>query len=175
MNRNHQGYTLLELIVSVGIFSMVMLIVTGAYLALISLDRKARAVNDLSSNFSFALDGMTRSIRTGKNFACVGGGDGTCSQMSFRDPDNNTVTYLLKTSGSIGQCTSGVCSDTSAVALTDPRIRIDALTFYIRGSSISDEVQPQVIITIRGNILTEVGKQTNFAVQAAATQRLIDI
>ena len=51
-----RGYTLVELIVSLGLFSMVMLVVTGAYLTLISLDRQARASNQLSATLSFAVE-----------------------------------------------------------------------------------------------------------------------
>lgn len=170
-----RGYTLLEMIVSVGIFSIVMLIVTGAYLTLISLDRKARATNQLVSNLSFAIESMTRSIRTGSTYSCNGAGNGTCSRFSFVDSQGRTVTYLLKSDGSIGQCTSGTCVDATAIALTDPKITLSALTFYVRGVGTSDTIEPQVTISLRGTLESDPGKTTDFAIQSSATQRFLEI
>ena len=170
-----RGYTLLELIVSIGIFSIIMLAVTGAYLTLINLERKARAVSDLNSNLAFTIDGMSRTVRTGKNYACPSGGNGTCSELSFTDSQNQQVTYLLKSDGSIGQCIGGVsCTSSNATSLTDPRITIETLTFYVRGVG-ADDAQPRVTFTVRGGIQTEATKRTNFTIQGAASQRLIDL
>lgn len=178
------GYTLLELIVSVAIFSMVMLVITGAYLTLISLDRKARGLNELAANLSFTVDSMTRAVRTGNTYSCNGGGNGTCTctssnystcAFSFKDNQNRTVTYRLKSDGTVGQCIDTGCSDSTAVSLTDTKIDIAALTFYVRGVGTSDSVQPQVTFTIRGDLSTEPGKTASFTIQSAATQRIIEI
>lgn len=170
-----RGYTLLELIVSIGLFSLVMLVVTSSYLSLLSMDRRARATNELVSNLSFAVESMMRNVRTGTNYSC-GSGNGTCSQLSFRDSQNQTFTYLLRSDGTIGQCTGvGGCSQTTATQITDPRITITNLTFYVRGVGTGDATQPQVTVSIRGTMPTDQGRTTDFTIQTGATQRLIDI
>ncbi len=170
-----RGFTLIEIIVSVGIFSMVMLVVTAAYLAIITLDKEARATNEVVANLSFAVDSIGRNVRTGTSYSCAGAGNGTCSQLSFLDTDGRTVTYLLRNDGTVGQCTSGVCTSATAVSLTDPNITISSLTFYVRGVGTSDVVQPQVLISIRGTMKAANNRVVDFTIQTSATQRFLDI
>lgn len=177
MNMNtHRGYTLLELIVSIGLFSLAMLLVMGAYLMLISFDRRARATNELVTNLNFALESMSRNVRTGTQYSCNSSGNGTCSQLSFRDSQNQQVTYLLRSDGTLGQCSgTSSCTSASASSITDPRITVSTLTFYVRGVGTGDGVQPQVTFTIKGSMPTDPGKTSDFVIQTGATQRLIDL
>lgn len=175
-----RGYSLLELIVSLGLFSMIMLIVMGAYVTLLSLDRQARASNHLATSLSFSVESMARTLRTGTDYACNrNGASPNCtsggSSISFVDSQGQTVTYLLKSNGSIGQCVGGLCTDASAVALTDRRIAISSLRFYVRGVGSGDYVQPQVTFQVAGTMTTDAGETTGFSVQTSATQRLIEI
>ncbi len=187
-NTPMRGYTLLEMIVSVGIFSVIMLFVTGAYLTLLSLDREVRATTSLVTNLSFALDSMARSIRTGYNYGCntsggaPDGNNGTCNTFSYTDTSlNQTVTYIRKSDGTIGRCIGGgICTDSAAISLTDPNIAIasDGLTFYVRGvgtTGANGKVQPQVTITAKGIMKASDGRNSDFSIQTAATQRLLDL
>ena len=168
MARRTGGYTLVELIVSIALFSIVMLIVMAAYLAIISLDRQARAGSQLVSSLSFALDSMSRTIRTGTGY--TGGG----TTFSFTDSTGQAVTYRLGpgTQKSIAQCMGTGCTD---VTLTDPKITITTLNFIVRGAASSDGVQPQVTIIAKGTMQTDAGRTTSFSIQTGATQRLIDL
>jgi prepilin-type N-terminal cleavage/methylation domain-containing protein len=158
-----RGFSLLELIVSLALFSIVMLIVISTYLALISYDREARATNQLVANLSFAVESMVRNMRTGKNYSCTGN---PCTSFSFTDSGGQAVTY----SSSGGALTQG------SVALTAPGITISTLSFYLKGApSTVDGIQPQVTVLIKGTMGTGAGKTSTFSIQTAATQRLIDI
>lgn len=181
-----RGYTLLELIVSLAIFSIVITIVMGAYLTLISLDREIRSTNETVTNLSFAADSMARTIRTGTRYACVppsdSDGNGLCSQLNLLDSSGNSVRYTLKNDHTIGECyDSG--SGCSYVSITDPRITIDTLLFNVTGEdagSPSDNSQPQVTFTIHGMMPTNAtgnksGTSTDFTIQTSATQRQIDL
>ena len=195
-----RGFTLLEMIVSVGIFAVVMVVITGAYLTLISLDRRARATNQVVSNLYFAVDTMARGIRTGINYRCVhstgsidGVGnstDGFCDAIAYTDPSlpstgDQTVIYKNKASnGTIGRCealsTYGACLDSAASSLTDPLITINTLTFYVRGVSTSTSAladqQPQILFTIKGTMVADSkGGTVPFTIQSGATQRVIDL
>jgi len=174
------GYTLLELIVSLGIFSMVILVVMGAYITLISLDRQARANNQLAASLSFAVESMARSMRTGSAYACnANTSSPNCSSggtsISFLDTQNQTITYRLKNDGSIGQCTGSPCTDSTAISLTDHRIDITSLRFYVRGVGIGDVTQPNVTFVVAGTMTTEGGEVSTFSIQTGATQRLIEL
>lgn len=171
--RPHQrGYTLLEMIVSVGIFSLVMLAATSAYLSLIDLDRRARSVNDVVNNFSFAIDSMAREIRTGTNYQCdvtgtncTSGGD----SFQFTDANGRIIRYQVAN----GQLIATI--DDEDAAITDPRITITALTFYVRGVGTGDGIQPQVIFTVIGEIPEGEGQATEFSIETSATQRVLEL
>jgi prepilin-type N-terminal cleavage/methylation domain-containing protein len=177
--QNTRGFTLIEIIVSTGLFSVVMLVSTAAYLTIITLDKEARATNELVSNLSFAVDSISRNIRTGKNYSCAGVGNGTCSQFTFSDSQNQKVTYLMK-GNTVAQCvfpesSTQLCSATIAVSLTDPRITVNSLIFHVRGVGVSDALQPQAIMSIRGTTLSTRGRTVQFTLQTSATQRFLEI
>lgn len=178
--RPSRGYSLLELIVSLGIFSIVMLIVMAAYVNLISLDRQARAANQLSSSLSFALETMSRTIRTGTEYDC-GTSNRNCeasggSSLTFKDSEGTATQYKLVTdaqgNGSLGMCT-GSCVTTSPI--TDPRINVTRLTFFVQGVGVGDSMQPRVTIVVSGTMKTDAGEATGFSIQTGATQRLIEL
>ncbi len=88
---------------------------------------------------------------------------------------SQTQSISLKNDGSIGQCTGALCTDATAVALTDPRITIATLCFYVRGVGATDNVQPQVTFTLSGTMTTDAGETTGFSIQTGATQRVIEL
>jgi hypothetical protein len=170
--------------VSLGLFSVVMLVVLAAYINLISLDRQARASNQLSSSLSFAVEAMTRAVRTGTGYACnantsvpncAAGGN----SISFTDSEGVYTRYGIVAhangNNSIGYCT-GSC--TSLTPLTDQNINIQTMTFYVQGVGTDPSnrnIQPHATISISGTMLTEKGRTSSFSIQTGATQRLIEI
>jgi len=178
-----RAFTLVELIVSVGLFSIVVVIAMSAYLSLISLDRKARATSDVMTNLSFVMESMTRSIRTGTNYDCGSiGSIANCpsgsNYFSFLDENGQTDTYLLNTSdNTIRTCqNSGTCTAGGATVLTDPRIKVTNLTFYTQGAGTGDGIQPRVVFVISGSITPDAASSPiSFTIESAATQRLLDL
>ena len=67
---NERGFTLVEMIVAVALFAVVMLVSTGALLALVGANRKAQGLQSVMNNLNIALDGMIRSIRMGTAYRC---------------------------------------------------------------------------------------------------------
>ncbi len=187
-----RGFTLVEMIVSVGIFAVVMLVATSAYFSLISIDRRARATNQVVNNLSFAMDAMVRGIRTGTAYRCYNGSplpdvDGnsynnTCTEFYYTDTNlpagNNVVTFYQKGDGTIGQCIGATRCDADALSssLTDPAITITGLFFNVRGAGISNDQQPQVLFTVKGTLPADTsGNKATFVIEEDATQRLTDL
>lgn len=69
-NKKQSGFTLIEIIVSLALFSVVITIAVGALLILIASNRQLQSEQSVLTNLSFALDSMTREIRTGTNYYC---------------------------------------------------------------------------------------------------------
>jgi prepilin-type N-terminal cleavage/methylation domain-containing protein len=68
---NQAGFTLIEMIVSLALFSVVITIAVGALLVLIASNQRFQNEQSVMTNLSFALDSMTREIRTGTNYYCT--------------------------------------------------------------------------------------------------------
>ena len=167
-----RGYTLVELIISVGLFALIMTLASGAYLVMISITRHTQALSLGIDNLSFALETMTRTIRTGTEYSCAGGdcpSGGTT--LTVLDEQNKHVTYTLS-NGTITQYTE---EDDSTFPVTDPSVTVSELLFYVSGTSASDDIQPHAVIVISGNVESGPGKEIPFSVETSATMRGSDI
>lgn len=89
------GFTLVEMIVSLALFTVVVTISVGSLLVLITANSQLQDEQNILANLSFSLDSMTREIRTGTNFFCgsaggrnanvSSGSNGIGLQRMFRD------------------------------------------------------------------------------------------
>jgi prepilin-type N-terminal cleavage/methylation domain-containing protein len=68
---SQSGFSLIEMIVSLALFSVVATISVGALLVLIASNQQLQTEQSIMTNLSFALDSMTREIRTGTNYFCA--------------------------------------------------------------------------------------------------------
>lgn len=186
-NKTSRGFTLLELIVSVGLFSIIMLIVTSAYLTMVDLDRKAKATSDVMTNLSFVVESMGREIRTGTNYQCSTNGTtfGTnciTGGTAFRYTDSRAwiITYSLVVTAGKGQVMITVDNGSTAVTspLTDTRVDVNRLDFYVRGigkTGTDMYLSPQVSFVIQGEVQSQPGDIVEFSLQSSATQRYLEL
>ena len=72
--RHTQGFTLIEMLVSVAIFTVVMAVSTTALLSMVDASKKAHALQSVMFNLNVAIDGMVRSIRMGSDYRLAAGG-----------------------------------------------------------------------------------------------------
>ena len=109
-----KGFSLVELIVAVGLFDIVMSLATGAYLIMISVNRQAQGLATGIDNLSFALESMARTIRTGTNYQCTTGNPCTVSNgLPFTVTNSDTgvalnYSYSATAGGSINQTVTQV-------------------------------------------------------------------
>jgi len=64
------GFTIVEMMVSLALFTIVMTIATGSFLSLIGGSSQLRGEQTVMTSLNFALDSMTRDIRTGTRYYC---------------------------------------------------------------------------------------------------------
>jgi len=175
MTSSKKGYTLIELIVSVGIFALIMVLASGAYIVMIGVNRQAQGIATGIDNLSFALESMTRSIRTGTAYNCDGLGDcpDGANNLSLTDDQGAAVTYSLNGS-SIQKNENGVVS-----TLTDPSVVVSSLMFYAVGtapeSNGGNTEQARVTITVTGTVSSGPGKTEPFTIETGATMRGSDL
>ncbi len=121
---SERGFTLIEMIVSLGIFSIIVTTAVGALLVLISNNQKLQGEQNVMTNLSFALDSMTREIRTGYNYHCSGAVSYTSASQNNIFEDRNDPESILGTSTS--DCASG----------RDANHQLHGISFFEGGDSI---------------------------------------
>ena len=177
------GFTLIEVLVSVSIFSIVMLVSTGAVFSIVEANKKAHTLKSVMTNLNFALESMARDIRVSSQFSCNGGGDcpsggTTFSYKANRDVDgdnsaNDVVEYSLVGEGIQKEISGGAYPNTSIITANE--IHIILLKFYVIGTqpSPADTKQPKVVITIKGYAGAG-NTKSDFNIQTTISQRSID-
>ena len=179
---NNKGFSLIEILVSIAIFSVVMVTAAGALLATIDANHKAQAIQLAMNNLGFALESMSRVIREGNTYYCgdkdtleknlannqspndCGGGE---NFFAFkRTSDNKTVSYYL--SGDKIMHKEGIAD---AQAITASGVKVTKLTFYVSGSSDSQK-RAMVTIVIQGTAGETAKVQTPFNLQTTLSQRM---
>jgi prepilin-type N-terminal cleavage/methylation domain-containing protein len=134
MNRSikQSGFTLIEMIVSLALFSVVVTIAVGALLVLISSNQRLQNEQSVMTNLSFALDSMTREIRTGSNYYCVNRNSvnaGPTDTRIFRDG-------AVLDSSVVGACATGK---------TNAAHRYQGISFVEAGESITGAANTKIV------------------------------
>lgn len=166
-----RGFTLVEMIVALFIFSVVMVVSTGALVSIIEANRKAQSVKSVMNNVSFAVDSMMRNLRVGTGYepgpqsACSGNG---ASSLTFTDVDGRQVRYRLSANQIERSIDSGMW-----LAMTAPEVSIERLCFYVDGTSSGDAQQPRVLILV-GGVAGQGRSETPFDIQTLVSQRILD-
>ncbi|MBI3572364.1 type II secretion system protein [Candidatus Kaiserbacteria bacterium] len=179
--KNKNGYTLVELIVAVGMFALIMTLAAGAYLIMIGASRSAQATATGINSLSFALEDMVRSVRTGIGYNCNAPGGGDCanggSALYFTNSSGQSTTYAFL----------GGALTKNGVALTDSSVTVNASKsrFYVSGTLPScathpppqscDNNQPNITFLISGTVSPGPGKTTSFSIETGATMRGDDL
>lgn len=157
------GFTLMEMIVALGIFVIALTISLGAVLKFKDIQRSTTAVNQLQENLRFALEYMAKEMRTGKNFSCSNCNGG--NNVSFTNAKGENVSYKLE-GNRLKKSTSGG----GFLPLTSPRVRIESLQFFASGISSGDGQQPKILIKIKSSIRDK-NTLMNFNLQTLISSR----
>jgi len=155
------GFTLIEIMVSLAIFSIVVVVATGALLSTIDATKKAQATQTVLTNLNLALEGMTREIRVGSNYRDANGS----TSLTFDDKTGSQTTYTF-TSGRIDKQEGLVTSP-----ITAPEVTIQSLKFTTIKPTPG---QPRVFITLRGVAGINPKYQTTFEIQTTVSQRKLN-
>jgi prepilin-type N-terminal cleavage/methylation domain-containing protein len=197
-----KGFTLVETLVAVGLFSIVTTIAMSAFLAMVNANYVSRNVRIATDNLNLALEDMSRRIKTGTVYGCdpvgvsaaengtrdCGAGAGS---IAFTDQDGVRTMYKVglgsgDSNGDPAGCGSNLYETTRYcilrfregkwIPVTSHEIQITRLRFIVRGSSgPPDSVQPYVIVFIQGTLGVPPKPVTSFKIQTMITQRQLDL
>lgn len=197
------GFTLIELLVSISVFAVVMMVAVGSLVSVVDANRKSQTIKSVVNNLNFALESMSKNIRTGFHYACYDRQDGlntTCDTGDGNDgvafvsqTGQNVIVYVYDESGSkIMRCITPdksevVSSFASEVAsscqpgsdrfadMTAPEVKVTHAAFFVTGEADADNLQPRVLMTLSGHAGEKQSIQTAFTISTSATERVVDI
>lgn len=178
-----KGFTLAELLVALAVFTVVMTISLGAVITIIDSSRKTRNLKTVMTNMNFALEAMSRDIKFGHDYHCgistsnpppaqncTGSGVPPGSAITFVNSTGIHVIYRLNGS-SIEKSTD---QGSTYSIVTAPGAVIDDLKFYVFGSAAGDNIQPRILILLRGHAGNQPSNQSSFVLQTTVSQRALD-
>jgi prepilin-type N-terminal cleavage/methylation domain-containing protein len=155
---NSAGFTLVEILVVMGLFSAVMVIAAGSLLMTQAVNTKLQETQSILDNVNLSMDIMSREIRYGSAFHCdiaTFSGPGTLNQVAsstlrrdcsfadqggtmliFRPYQSSTstdrVAYYLK--GGIIFKDEYIGGATTTYQVTADNVTINSLAFYVHGA-----------------------------------------
>jgi len=170
------GFTIIEMMVSIGLFVMVLTVSMSALLAVVDGYRKAQTLGVASDSSKLILEDMTRSIVQGNSFHCDK--DDTTPIVTEPNSCSSGANSLVLQSNEGGQIeywllnnevwkknvdgSSGRLSNTDVVVITD-------LTFIVEAGESGDD-QPRVMVKLSGDV-GQGDELSHFDVQTTVTQR----
>ena len=186
------GFTLIEVMIVVTLFSIIMIIGTGAILNSNNVYRKTEHLRTIIDNLHFVMEDMSRSIRTGEAYHC----DSTATPLiaprscsssagsfSFLAVDDSQITYGIGPSGCGQNCKiykniqPAGGSQGPDLTMSVDGIEIDGTQsgFLVVGALADDDAQPRVLIRLSGKIINpKDGSAAPFDIQTSVSQRNID-
>lgn len=192
--RTHAGFSLVEVLVSMSLFTMVATTAVGVLLVMMDANRKSQSIESAMSNLSFALDSMTRDIRTGTFYHCGQAAgwlsDGATPNYNDCTVSSNSLSFIEAGSSLTTSCTNhrvafrlnngvierSLCgSNVIWDPITSASVNITDLEFVVTGSTPGDSVPPLVSIYLAGDVTGIRSTGADFNIQTTVTQQLLDI
>ena len=189
---NH-GFTLLELVISVSIFSLVVVAAVGIMISVFAAQAKAVAVKNVLDNARFSLELMTREMRTGSDIKYTADPPSGCPRNGLEFTSYNQGSpqerfyYLEDTDGDtrpdaimrVAMPSAGNvdCSAVPPQQFTSEEIIIDSWKLQLRGNAIGPtDGQPRVTLGfVMHSRDSRFGTQTRIDVQTTIVPRLRDL
>lgn len=91
--KTKNGFTLIELMITLGIFVILISIAMGGFINALRGQRVAVGLMEINDNMGLVLEQMAREIRTGYNFVPASG------KLQFQNSKGDTVLYKLNLDG----------------------------------------------------------------------------
>lgn len=199
-NRHNGGFSLVELLVSISLFTIVLTMAVACLLVLVEANARAQNMNTVMTNLNFALDSMTREIRTGRSYYCANTSANTNLAVdAVQDCTTGSAQFLSFVEGG-ESITEGAGSPRIAFRyntdsngrgfierrvgtgswfpITSSNINITDMYFYVTDSTSAYDdnfIQPSVTIYLEGYSGEVASAESSFALQTTVAKRVIDI
>jgi len=176
-----KGFTLVELLISIGVFLVIMTISLGSIISILDAGRKARSLKEVMTNLNFATEVISREVRFGRNYYCgVDTNSPHTASNSCSDGDTSItfttsegVDTIYRLSGT--QIEKSIDYGVSYLGVTSPDVTVEGLTFYVFNTAPApNQRQPRMLMLVRGYAGVKPTVQSRFTLQTAMSQRALN-
>lgn len=166
------GFTAVETIATIFVFSTVALVFGDALTGLLSLQRRAHSIQQVEENTGFVLGAMAKEVRVSQiidaNTSCPAS---PASSLTMIHPVNGTITYSLVGTNvqrkvNLGETITNTVFNTDTVQFT-------RLQFCIQGNNPLDQKQARVTVLLGVQSVNAIQSAT-MNVQTTLSPRLLD-
>lgn len=182
-NKKERGFTLIEMIVAIGVFAVAMTISVGAVLSISAAQKRAIAIQNVQDNIRFAIESMSKEARVGNQFQCLAApvndlrsispNPRSCASggalIAFFNSRGERTGYQLRS----GQIERWSETNVAFFPITSQNVSIERLTFYVLGAEAGDGLQPRILITAEGKAQIK-NQLIDVNLQITVSQRLLD-
>lgn len=203
-NNGSRGFTLVELLVSVSLFTIVMTIGLSVILSIIDGNKKTQAINSVVNNLNSSIDSMVRDMKTGIEYRCnqddndhlpINKGESSfCTSAGDSYPSvsfistitgrERDVMYEFVPANAItgvgGHITKTTCDRpligtcSDAVRITSPEINVTDMRMYVK-AGLNGVFQPGILLVIGGTAQINPTTISNFYLQTFVSRRVLNI
>jgi len=172
-----KGFTLVEMLIAVGIFVVITSFSLGAILSIFDANNKARSLKTVMDNLNLAIEDMTRTVHFGTNYHCTSSGSTSAPRNCPNGDDYLVVNFkgssvaYRKHESTMQRADGG----TSFKDITSSDTVIQYLKFYVFNSSSSVAGQPYIVVVIKGYVGTKPTTQSTFSIETVISQRTLDL
>lgn len=191
----HHGFTLVELLISVSVFSTAVVIGVGALYSAQQINIKLQATHIIMDSINLSLETVTRNIRYGSNFYCSNNladkatlSVGDCIYSTTDSSSggalivfklvsggtNDRIAYYIENGHLMEAISNGGTLIGTPKQISSDEVVITNLHFYVIGSQPSpgDTNQPMVTIILSGKTKSsKISQEASFVLQSSITSR----
>jgi prepilin-type N-terminal cleavage/methylation domain-containing protein len=190
--KQQKGFTLIEVMIAVGLFVVIMTIGIGAVLNSNNNYKKTQTLRAITDNLSFIMEDMSRNLRLGSAYHCMDA-NAPASLEDVHDCQSAATLAFESMTGTPGNASDqwvyGITADGAIIKSTDggassknltpPEVLIDTARsgFTVVGSTAyasGDQTQPRVIIRLSGKVAYK-DLESTFNIETTVSERLIDL
>lgn len=146
-----KGFTLIEVLVSVGIIAIVGAVIAQSFFTMVRTNVKTELLNTMKQNGDFSLNVMSRMIRNANAVTTTCASTGTTtSSLSLLNTDGKSTQFRCQMDGSVARVASVSGTKTEYLTGRNVTLGIDctnALTFVCT-SSASQRTQVQILFRL---------------------------
>lgn len=162
------GFTMVELLVSMGVFLILMSIVSGGFISALRTQKELVGLISINDNANLTLEQIMRELRTGYHFSKI-----SESEFEFVNSENIVVYYRF-VDGAIERGEMNALTFKTYKKITADDVKIKNFNIEIMGGGAGDSYQPRITIAISIVGISKYLQNVPVNVQMTVSPRILD-